>query len=153
MATKRRAAKAGLKAARRMPGKRFAARGGVKLGARAAKPNAYLLEVLQNRRFHERVRTGIGSTRAAYRRVSRPGKGASDLVTDPKARRDLGRALTAFQEAANLIGGAKARSRRRVVVRTVLPVVAIGGGGAVVLNQGLRQKVTGLVTGSSGDSG
>lgn len=109
--------------------------------------------MLQNRRFQKRVRTGSGSGRAAYRRVSRPGKGASDLVTDPKARRNVGRALTAFQEAAGIVRGAKIRRRRKIFVRAVLPVVAIGGAGAVVLNQGLRQKVTGVVSGSPSDSG
>ena len=153
MAMKRRAAKGTLKAARTMPGKRAAVRGGANLGARAAKRNAYLQEVLHNERVHGRVRTGLGSARAACARVSRRGRGASDLFSDRKARRELRRALTAFQEAAATVRGAKVRRRRRIVVRAVLPVVAIGGAGAVALNEGLRQKVTGLVSGSSTDGG
>lgn len=149
MAVKRKAAKGTLKAARAMPGKRSAVRGGAKLGARAAKRNAYLQEVLHNERLHGRVRTGLGSARAAYARVSRRGKGASDLFSDRKARRHLGRALAAFQEAAATVRGAKVRRRRRIFVRAVVPVVAIGGAGAVALNEGLRQKVTGLFSGSS----
>ncbi len=149
MAAKGKAAKGGLKAARAMPAKGSVARGGVKLGAQAAKRNPYLLEVLQNRRVQERIQTGIGAARSAYRRVSRRGKGPTDLITDPKARRDLGRSLAAFQEAAAILRGAKVRRRRRIGARVVLPLVAIGGAGAVVLNPGLRQKVTGLVSGSS----
>lgn len=149
MAMKGKAAKGGLKAARATPGKRLAARGGAKLGARAAKRNAHLLDVLQNARFHDRVQTGFGSGRSAYRRTSRRGKGPTDLITDPKARRDLGRSLAAFQEAAATVRGAKVRRRRRIGLRVVAPLVAIGGAGAVVLNPGLRQKVTGLVSGSS----
>ncbi|MBA3371575.1 MAG: hypothetical protein H0T96_09030 [Thermoleophilaceae bacterium] len=153
MAVKRKAAKGGLKAARAMPGKRAAGRRGVKLGARAAKRNAYLQAVLHNERVHERVRTGVGSARAAYGRVSRRGKGADDLVADRRARRDFGRALVAFQEAVAAIRGAKVRRRRRIGVRAILPVMAIGGAGAVVLNEGLRQRVIGLVSGSSNGSG
>lgn len=149
MAVKGKAAKGSLKAARAMPGKRQAVRGGVKLGARAAKRNAYLMEVRQNRRVQERIQTGIGAGRSAYRRVSRRGRGPTDLITDPKARRDLGRSLAAFQEAAAILRGAKVKRRRRIGARVVLPLVAIGGAGAVVLNPGLRQKVTGLVSGSS----
>lgn len=149
MAAKRKAAKGSLKAAKAMPGKRSAARGGAKLGARAAKRNASLQEVLHNDRVHECVRTGFRSARAAYGRVSRRGKGASDLLDDPKARRDLRRALVAFQEAAGAISGAKVRRRRRIVV----PLVAIGGAGALALNEELRQKVIGLVSGSSNASG
>lgn len=92
MATKRKAAKGGLKAARTMPGKRSAGRRGPKLGARAAKRNASLQAMLQN----EPVRTGVGSARAAYGRLSRRGKGAEDLVKDRKARRDLGRGAHSF---------------------------------------------------------
>ncbi len=152
MATKRKAAKGGLKAAKAMPGKRSAVRGAAKLGARAAKRNAYLQAVLHDERFHERVRTGIGSARAAYGRVSRRGKGAEDLFADRKARRDLGRALVAFQEAAAAVRGAKVRRRRRIGVRVIVPVVAIGGAGAVALNEDLRQKVIGLVSGPSNGS-
>ncbi len=136
-----------------MPGKRSAPRGGAKLGARAVKRNAYLQAVLHNPRVHERVRTGIGSARAAYGRLSRRGKGADDLFADRKARRSLGQALVSFQKAAALVRGAKVRRRRRIGLRAVVPVIAIGGAGAVVLNEGLRQKVIGLVTGSSNGSG
>ncbi len=148
MAVKGKAAKGSLKAARAMPGKRSAARGGVKLGAQAAR-NAYLLEALQNKRVQNRIQTGIGSARSAYRRVSRRGKGPTDLITDPKARRDLGRSLAAFQEAAATIRGARVRRRRRIGVRVVAPLLAIGGAGAVIGNPGLRQKALGLVSGSS----
>ncbi len=58
----------------------------------------------------------------------------------------------AFQEAAVAARGAKLRRRRRIGVRTIVPVVAIGGAGAVVLSEGLRQKVIGLVSGSSNGS-
>lgn len=153
MAAKQKAAKGGLKAARALPGKGAAGRRGAKLGARAAKRNAYVQAVLHNDRVHERVRTGIHSARAAYGRVSRRGKGAADLFMDRRARRDLGRGLVAFQEAAAVIRGAKRRRRRRISVRAVVPVIAIGGAGAVVLNEGLRQKLVGLVSGSSNGSG
>ncbi len=153
MAAKQKAAKGGLKVARVMPGKRSTARGGAKLGARAAKRNAYLQTVLHNDRVHERVRTGIGSARAAYGRVSRRGKGAEDLVADRKARRNLGQALVAFQEAAAVIRGAKVRRRRSIGARAIVPVIAVSGAGAVALNEGLRQKLIGLVSGSSNGSG
>ncbi len=152
MAAKQKAAKGGVKVARAMPGKRSAVRGGAKLGARAVKRNAYLQTVLHNDRVHERARAGIGSARAAFGRVSRRGKGAEDLFVDRKARRNLGRSLVAFQEAAAVIRGAKVRRRRRIGVRAVVPVIAIGGAGAVVLNEGLRQKMMGLVSGSSNGS-
>lgn len=149
MGAKVKTAKVSMKAARAMPGKRTAARGGAKLGARAAKRNAYLLEVLQNHRLQERIRTGIGSARSAYRRVSRRGRGTTDLITDPKARRDIGRSVAAFQEAAAILRGARVRRRRRIRARVILALVAIGGAGAVVLKPDLRQKVTGLLSGSS----
>lgn len=152
MAARRKAAKGVMKAARAMPGKRSTARGGAKLGARAAKRNAYLQTVLHDDRVHERVRTGIGSARAAYGRVSRRGKGAEDLLADRKARRNLGQALVAFQEAAAVIRGAKVRQRRKIGTRVVLPV-AVAGGVAVTLNEGLRQRLLGLVSGSSNGSG
>lgn len=153
MAAKQKAAKGGWKAARAMPGKRATARQGAKLGARAVKRNPYLQTVLHNERVHERVRTGIGSSRAAFDRVSRRGRGAESLFADRKARRNLGQALVAFREAAVVVRGAKLRRRRRIGVRAIVPVVAISGVGAVVLNEGLRQRVIGLVSGSSNGSG
>jgi len=153
MAMKLTAGKGGVKAARVMPGKRLAARGGVKLGARAAKRNAYLLEVLQNDRVRERVQTGIASARSAYGRVSRRGKGPSDLFTDPKARRDLRRSLAAFQEAAAATRGAKLRRRRRIGVRAGAAVAVVGLAGAIVLYERLRTKVVGLFSRSSTGSG
>jgi len=153
MDARRKTAKGGLKAARKMGRKRSTARRAGKQGAEATKRNAYLQAILHNERVHERVRTGSGLARAAYGRVSRRGKGVDALVADRRARRDLGRALVAFQEAAVIARAGKRRSRRRTGVRTVLPVVALGGAVAVAVNEDLRRKVMGLVSGSSGGSG
>lgn len=153
MAARRKTAKGGVKAAREIATKRSTPRRAGKRRAEATKRNAYLQAILHNDRVHERVQTGIGLARAAYGRVSRRGKGADALFGDRRARRDLGRALVAFQEAAAIARAAKLRRRRRVGVRTVLPVVALGGAVAVVVNEELREKVIGLVSGSSEDSG
>src|SRR5215210_4686786 len=71
---------------------------------------------------------------------------------DRKARRDLGRAIVSFQEAAAVVRAKKARRRRTMGVRPVMPVLAVGGVGALAMNEGLRQKVVGLVSGSSNGS-
>lgn len=152
MDARRKTAKGGLKAARKMGRKRSTARRAGKQGAEATKRNAYLQAILHNERVHERVRTGIGLARASYGHVSRRGKRADALLTDRRARRDLGRALVAFQEAAVVIRAAKRRRRRRTGARAVMPVVALGGAIAVALNEDLRQKVMGLVSGSSDGS-
>ncbi len=152
MAARRKVAKGSSKAARAVPGKRSAGRRGAKLGARAAKRNAYLQALIHNERVHERVRTGVGSARAAYRRVSRRGKGADDLLADRKARHQLGRAIVAFKEAADAVRGAKARRRRRIGARAVVPVVAVGGAGALLVSESLREKLVGLVSSSTNGS-
>ena len=152
MAARRKIAKGSLKAPKSLPRKRSTALRAGKLGARAAKRKAYLQAILHDDRVHERVRTGIGLTRAAYDRVSRRGKGAEALFADRRARRDLGRALVAFQEAAVVVRAGRLRRRRRLGVRTVVGVSVIGGAVAVVVNEDLRQRVVELVSGSSNGS-
>lgn len=148
MAAKGKGAKAGMKMTKAMPGKRSGVRLGAKAGARTAKRNPYLQELIQNERVRERLRTGVSSTRAAYARISRRGKGAEDR----KFRRELTRAIASFQEAAATVRGAKKKRRRRIGAQTLVPVLAVGGVGALAANKGLRQKVVGLASGSSNTS-
>lgn len=118
-------------------------------GAKAAKRNAYVQDVLHNRRVHERARTGIESAQAVYGRVSRKRGGARLLLDDRKTRREFQRALESFQDAAATVRGAKRRRRRRVGAPALLAVAALGGAGAVAANADLRRKITGLVGGGS----
>jgi hypothetical protein len=153
VAAKRSVGRVGLKAAKAIPGKRRSVARGVRLGAGAAKRNAYVQALLHNERVHERLGQGLRSARIAYLRATRRGDAAEALLDDRRSRRELRRAIASFREAAATVRGAKARRRRAAAVRALVPVAVLGAAAALAANAKVRDKVLARVGGSGGADG
>ncbi len=127
-------------------GKRKAAKGGAKAGARAVRGNAYLQALMHDAALRTNLEDAYGSLTKVYGRASK--KDLEDaLLDDRKTRRELHRASTSLREAADRLSRARTRRRGRGGRRLVLVVVA-GGVGALALSEDLRGKVVGLVSGN-----
>ncbi len=160
MAAKRKAAKAGLKAARAAPAKGKLAKTGARFGKRRAERTRagtvvlYGQALVGNEQARDDLRQAYASARKAYARSS-DRRGRPDLVAlldDRRARREAGKAASSLREAMQI-----ARRTRRKPKSSKGPVVAViavaGAGTAVALNEDLRNKVTGSLGGSSGGNG
>ena len=127
MATKRKAAKAGLKA-----GKNKAARTPVGTAVFTAKALA------GNEQARRELKDAYASARKAYRRSSdrrgRPDLGA--LLEDRKAKREAGNAMTSLRSALSIARKRRTKPRRVKGPATVLAVTAAGAGaGALIYKQ------------------
>ncbi len=128
-------------------GRRKAAKGGAKTGARALRGNAYLQALVHDAALRTNLEDAYGSLTKAYGRASKKRDLEDALLDDRKTRRELHRATTSLREAADRLSRARTRRRRRGGRRVVLVAVA-GGVGALALSEDLRGKVVGLVTGN-----
>ncbi|HEV2075776.1 MAG TPA: hypothetical protein VGR10_06025 [Thermoleophilaceae bacterium] len=132
-------------------GKAKAAKGGARAGRRAAMSNAYVYAVMHDERLHAQLADAYHSLVKAYDRISSQDDLAHALLEDTRTRRHLARTNESLRAAAQTVGSAKDRRRRRRGVRTLALVGLAGGMVAVAVNEDLRSKLLGALTGS--DSG
>lgn len=151
--TKARMARAGLKAGRRVPQKRRITKTGATLGARRVRSHAYVEALREDGRLRSHLDDAYRSLAKAYARSSgrRGVRGA--LLDDRKTRRELRRASSSLREATGRLQSARAKKTRRRNGRLVLLLAVTAGVGALVFSEDLRNRLTGLVSGSGGEVG
>jgi hypothetical protein len=147
MKAKTRAVKWGARTARRVPGKRRAARKGVKGGLRMARRDARVQTVLHDEKVHERLRTAASNARIVYLRATRRGSAADALLEDRKGRKAVRRMFEALADALGSVRAAKAQRRRRRA-RYVVPIVVAGGAGVLAAREDVRERVLAMAPGS-----
>ncbi|MDQ4131344.1 MAG: hypothetical protein M3133_10235, partial [Actinomycetota bacterium] len=87
------------------------------------------------------LRTAFGSARKAYGRMN--GKSPVQMIDDRKLQRELRDTASSLSQAADSLRGARKKRRRgRMVV-----LALVGGGVALALSEGLRERVMDLVLG------
>ena len=112
----------------------------------ALKDNPAVQRLLQDEKAREELRVALESGRKAYGRASN-GKAPADLLNDRKFQREFKRSSEALRDATTrLQKGPKRRGRRGVGGLLLLTVV--GGAVALVVNEGVRNKVLDLLFGA-----
>jgi hypothetical protein len=112
----------------------------------ALKDNPAVQRLLQDEKAREELRVALESGRKAYGRASN-GKAPADLLNDRKFQREFKRSSEALRDAsARLQKGPKRRGRRGLGGLLLLTVV--GGAVALVVNEGVRNKVLDLLFGA-----
>jgi len=148
MAARRNVAKTAFKAVKASPAKGALAKGAFKLGkGKAVRTPAgtavlYGQALVGNQQARRDLRRGYASARKAYAR-STDWRGRTDigaLLEDRKARKEAGKAASAFRRALRIASRTREKPRSRKV--PVMAVVAVAGTGtALALNETLRGKV------------
>ena len=112
----------------------------------ALKDNPAVQRLLQDEKAREELRVALEAGRKAYGRASN-GKAPADVLNDRKFQREFKRSSEALRDAsARLQKGPKRRGRRGLA--TLLLLTVVGGGVALVVNEGVRNKVLDLLFGA-----
>ena len=126
------------------PRDQFARAGDV---ARAARENRYVQLLLEDDEFRDNLRTAYQSARGAYGRLSNGKAPTEALLNDRKLQRNLRDAAEALQAAGTQIKeGPKKRKRHRFL--KLVAVSIVGTTIALVVSEGLRNKVLDLLFGA-----
>jgi len=115
--------------------------------ARAARSNPYIKAVLEDEQLRENARRALESTRAAYGRLQN-GKGPAKLMDDKKLQRDVKAAASSLREATEALRSAPQRRKPRRRLGRVLLAGIVGAGLALVVSEGLRNKVLDALLGA-----
>jgi ferric-dicitrate binding protein FerR (iron transport regulator) len=106
----------------------------------AEKANPYVQRVLEDDDLRANITAAFEAARDAYERLSDGKAPHKALVNDKKLQKDLKAAAASLREAgAKLAKPDKKRKRRRG--RKTIMLAVVGGGLALVLSEGLRNKV------------
>ncbi len=124
MAAKKKAAKAGA---------------GALAAGKAARSNEYVQRLVEDAELRANLRDAFESARKAYGRMSNGKSPAKALMDDKKTQRELKEAASSLSEAADQLRGKKKRKRRRR--RAAAPAARGRGRGALLLNEGVRNKI------------
>lgn len=125
-----------------------AAKGSAKAGRRAVGSNAYVYALMHDESLKRQLDEAYRSMVKAYDRISSQDDLANSLLEDRRTRRHLARATGSLRGAADTLRSAKTRRRRRGA-RTLVVVGLAGAVAAVALNEDLRNKLMGAVSGES----
>lgn len=118
--------------------------------ARAARSNQYLKRLIEDEQLRGSLMDAYEAARGAYGRVSNGKPVGRTLLEDEKLHKQLGDAVGALRDASSSLSEPQARGRRRRrkgIFRTLV-LVAIGGGLALAVNEGLRSKVLDMLFGA-----
>jgi ferric-dicitrate binding protein FerR (iron transport regulator) len=106
----------------------------------AEKANPYVQRVLEDDDLRANITAAFEAARDAYERLSDGKAPHKALVKDKKLQKDLKAAAASLREAGTkLAKPEKKRKRRRG--RNTFMLAVVGGGLALVLSEGLRNKV------------
>ena len=112
----------------------------------ALKDNPAVQRLLQDEKAREELRVALEAGRKAYGRASN-GKAPADVLNDRKFQREFKRSSEALRDvSARLQKGPKRRGRRGLGGLLLLTVV--GGAVALVVNEGVRNRVLDLLFGA-----
>ena len=115
----------------------------------AVQSNKALQRLLQDEELRENLRVAFTSAQKAYGRLSN-GKAATKTFTDDKKfQREVQRSAEALRDAtAAMREGPKRKRRRRRGIGKLLLLGIVGGIGALVASEDLRNKVLDLLFGA-----
>jgi ferric-dicitrate binding protein FerR (iron transport regulator) len=116
--------------------------------ARAAQRNQYVHRLIEDEQLRSSLMTAYGAARNAYGRMSNGKPATRALFEDRKLQRELRDAANALRDASSALREPPKRARRRGGIGRSLLLVAVAGGLAMVLSEGLRSKVLDLLFGA-----
>jgi hypothetical protein len=101
----------------------------------------YVQRVVEDAELRDNVRVAFENAKSAYGRLTN-GKPASKVLDDKKLHKDMRQAAEALREAGQALReGPKKQKRRRGGLGKLLLLGIVGGGLAIALSEGLRNKV------------
>jgi hypothetical protein len=116
--------------------------------AKAAQRNQYLQRILEDEQLRSSLLTAYGAARNAYGRMSNGKPATKALFEDRKLQKELKEAANALRDASSSLREPPKRSGRRGGIGRSLLLVAVAGGLAMVLSEGLRSKVLDMLFGA-----
>jgi hypothetical protein len=101
----------------------------------------YVQRVVEDAELRENVRVAIDNAKSAYGRLTN-GRPAAKVLDDKKLHKDMRQAAEALRDAGQALReGPKKQKRRRGGLGKLILLGIIGGGLAIALSEGLRNKV------------
>src|ERR1700688_1040417 len=116
--------------------------------ARAAQRNRYLQRLVEDEELRGTLMAAYGAARNAYGRMSNGKPATKALFEDRKLQKELKEAANALRDASSSLREPPQRSGRRGGVGRSLLLLAVAGGLAMVLSEGLRSKVLDMLFGA-----
>ena len=115
--------------------------------ARSAGHNAYVQRILQDEDLRDNMVVAVEAARNAYHRLNKGKAPAKNLLDDKKLHKEFKRSADALRDASAALReapkGSKAMSKRsrKGGFGRLLLIAIIGGGVAMAVSEGLRNKV------------
>ncbi len=107
--------------------------------AAAARSSPYVQRVVEDEDLRDNLRTAFESARDAYTRLSNGKAPHKALMDDKKLQRSLQEAATSLKDASQALR--EGPKKRRGGFGRKLMILLIGGGIALAVSEGLRNKV------------
>ncbi|HWT94060.1 MAG TPA: hypothetical protein VN238_13735 [Solirubrobacteraceae bacterium] len=117
-------------------------------GTAVAGATPYVQRLIQDEELRENLRTAYESGRSAYGRLNDGKAPAKALLDDKKLHRELQTAADAIRDASDALRDGPKKKKRKGGVRRLLVLGLIGGGVAIGVSEGLRNKVLDLLFGA-----
>jgi hypothetical protein len=122
-----------------MAGKRQAAK--ARKAAEGAWGNPYVRRVVEDAELRENVRTAYESLRTVYGRLSNGKPVGKQLTDDKKLHKEVRQAAEALRDAGSALREGPKKRKRRGGFGKLLFIGIMGAGIALVVSEGLRNKV------------
>jgi aminopeptidase N len=114
----------------------------------AAMRNRYIERLIEDEELRSRLLVAYGAARSAYGRMNNGKPASKALFEDRRLQRDLRQAVEALRDAATTLRAPMPKRRRRRGPRRTLVLALIGGTLALVLSEGLRNKLLDMMFGA-----
>ncbi len=113
--------------------------------AQAAKENPYLQRVIQDDELRDNMVVAFEAAKNAYTRLNKGKAPAKNLMENKKLHADVKRSADALRDATAALRDAPKRTtpkkKRKGGIGRLVLVAIIGGGVAIAVSEGLRNKV------------
>jgi hypothetical protein len=117
-------------------------------GTAVAGATPYVQRLIQDEELRENLRTAYESGRTAYGRLNNGKAPAKALLDDKKLHRELQTAADAIRDASDALRDGPKKKKRKGGIGRLLLLTLIGGGVALGVSEGLRNKVLDLLFGA-----
>lgn len=117
-------------------------------GTAVAGASPYVQRLIQDEELRENLRTAYESGRTAYGRLNNGKAPAKALLDDKKLHRELQTAADALRDASDALRDGPKKKKRKGGLGRLLLLTLIGGGVALGVSEGLRNKVLDLLFGA-----
>jgi hypothetical protein len=107
----------------------------------AVKSNPYVQRVLEDDDLRSTITSAFEAAKDAYERLADGKAPHKALVNDKKLQKDLKAAAASLREVGTKLKDAPKKQRKRHRARNTILLAVVGGGLALVLSEGLRNKV------------